>query len=132
MTVEETRYVNPAGMRPVPTYSHAVVRRGTPVFLTGQVAWDADGKVVGVGDAAAQAAKAWENVHLVLADLGASVDDVVKLTTYATDLADLPAIGAERARQFPSGRYPASTFLVVAGLADPDLLVEIEVTVVLP
>jgi len=125
-------FVNPAGMRPVPTYSHAVVRQGTPVFLTGQVAWDAEGSVVGVGDAGKQARKAWENIDLVLAELGATHDDIVKLTTFATSLDDLPAIGAVRAEQFPQGRYPASTFLVVAGLADPDLLVEIEVTVVLP
>jgi enamine deaminase RidA (YjgF/YER057c/UK114 family) len=117
-------------MRPVPTYSHAVVRQGTPVFLTGQVAWDADGSVVGVGDPGTQAEKAWENIDLVLAEIGATREDIVKLTTYATDLAHLPAIGAVRAEKFAEGRYPASTFLLVAGLADPDLLVEIEVVVV--
>lgn len=127
-----SRFVNPAGMRPVPTYSHAVVRQGTPVFLTGQVAWDADGCVVGVGDPGKQAEKAWENIDLVLTEIGAGRDDIVKLTTYATDLAHLPAIGAVRAEKFPAGRYPASTFLLVAGLADPDLLVEIEVVVVVP
>jgi 2-iminobutanoate/2-iminopropanoate deaminase len=125
-------FVNPAGVRKVTGYTHAVVRAGTPVFLTGQVAWDLDGNVVGVGDIATQVAKVWENLRAVLADLGAGVDDIVKLTTYTTDRAYRDAIGAERAKHFPAGELPASTFLVVAGLADPDLLVEIEAIAILP
>lgn len=127
-----TRYVNPAGVREVAGYTHAVLRPGVPVFLTGQVAWDDAGAVVGVGDIAAQAAQVWRNITAVLAAVGAGLDDVVKLTTYTTDLAHRDAIGRERARHFAPGRFPASTFLVVAGLADPDLLVEIEAVAVVP
>ncbi|MDQ7910387.1 RidA family protein [Phytohabitans sp. ZYX-F-186] len=127
-----TRYVNPPGVREVAAYTHAVLRPGVPVFLTGQVAWDSDGKVVGAGDIAAQAAQVWRNIRAVLAGAGAGLADIVKLTTYTTDLAHREAIGRERARHFPPGRFPASTFLVVAGLADPELLVEIDVVAVVP
>ncbi|WP_213816683.1 RidA family protein [Glaciihabitans sp. dw_435] len=123
--------INPTGVRQVSGYSHARVLPGTPVFVTGQVAWDLDGQVVGKGDIAVQVEKTWENIHAVLADLGASITDVVKLTTYATDARFMQVIGEGKARQFEAGQFPASTFLVVAGLADPDLLVEIEVIVML-
>ncbi|MDY7100607.1 MAG: RidA family protein [Actinomycetota bacterium] len=123
--------VNPPDVHPVPAYSHALVRRGTPVFLTGQIALDASGQLVGRGDPAAQAAQVWRNIGSVVAALGADMGDIVKLTTYAVDLGHLSAIGAERAKHFEPGRFPASTFLVVAGLAHPDYLVEIEATVML-
>ena len=115
-----------------PYYSHATVREGTPVFLTGQVAWDAAGAVVGVGDIEAQVAQTWKNLDTVLASIGASAADIVKFTTYALSRDFVPALHAERARHYPSGPLPASTFVVVAGLAEPELLVEIEAIVVLP
>lgn len=123
--------VNPPGLHAVPAYSHAVVRRGTPVHLTGQIALDAAGELVGDGDAGAQAEQCWRNIEVLVDALGARLSDVVKITTFAIDRADLPAIAEARARRFDGGRFPASTFLVVAGLARPDLLVEIEATVVL-
>lgn len=124
--------INPINVRKVSGYSHALVKTGTPVFVTGQVSWDVDGAVVGKGDIAAQVEQTWANIHAVLADLGALITDVVKLTTYATDARFMQAIGEGKARQFEEGKFPASTFVVVAGLADPDLLVEIEVVVMLP
>lgn len=124
--------INPATVRTVSGYSHALIKSGTPVFVTGQVAWDVDGAVVGKGDIHAQVDQTWANIHAVLADLGASITDVVKLTTYATDARYMQAIGEGKARQFEQGRFPASTFVVVAGLADPDLLVEIEVIAMIP
>jgi 2-iminobutanoate/2-iminopropanoate deaminase len=124
--------INPATVRKVSGYSHALVKSGTPVFVTGQVSWDVNGVVVGKGDIRAQVEQTWANIHAVLADLGASIVDVVKLTTYATDARFMQEIGEGKARQFEEGQFPASTFLVVAGLADPDLLVEIEVVVMLP
>ena len=124
--------INPNSVRQVSGYSHAKIRPGVPVFLTGQVAWDLDGNVVGKGDIAAQVALAWGNIRAILDELGVGTDDIVKITTYATDARFMSVIGEEKARQFAPGAFPASTFLVVAGLADPDLLVEIEATVMLP
>jgi len=127
-----TDIVNPAGVRRTTGYSHAKLRVGVPVFLTGQVAWDLDGNVVGRGDIDVQAEQAWANIHAVLRDLGATADDIVKITTYTTDARYMAAIGAAKLRQFEPDSLPASTFLVVAGLADPDLLIEIEAVLVLP
>lgn len=102
------------------------------MFLTGQIALDEAGELVGEGDVAAQVAQVWENIRRCCAGLGVGLDHIVKLTTYATDLAHLPAIGAERRTHFPADRLPASTFLLVAGLARPEYLVEIEAIVMLP
>ena len=126
------RLVNPPSLKAQTYYNHALVRPGTPVFLTGQVAFDAQGAIVGVGEIAVQIAQVWRNIDAILTELGAGRDSIVKLVTYATDRAFLPSLHAERARFFGDGPFPASTFLVVAGLADPDLLVEIDVTLVLP
>jgi 2-iminobutanoate/2-iminopropanoate deaminase len=126
-----TRLVNPPALKAQSYYNHAVVKAGTPVFLTGQVAWDLDGNIVGVGDIAAQIAQVWRNIDALLDDLGAARSDVVKLTTYATSRDFLPALHAERQKFFGDGPYPASTFILVAGLADPGLLVEIDVTLML-
>lgn len=126
-----TRLVNPAALKRQGYYNHAVVTGGTPVFLTGQVAWDRDGQVVGTGDIAAQVAQVWRNIDALLQELGAPRTAIVKLVTYATSRDFLPALHAGRADFFGEGPYPASTFVMVAGLADPDLLVEIDVTVML-
>jgi enamine deaminase RidA (YjgF/YER057c/UK114 family) len=127
-----TGIVNPEGVRRTTGYSHAKLRVGVPVFLTGQVAWDLEGKVVGRGDIVVQAEQVWANIHAVLAEIGAGADDIVKITTYATDARFMGAIGAAKLRQFDPQSLPASTFLVVAALADPDLLVEIEAVLMLP
>jgi enamine deaminase RidA (YjgF/YER057c/UK114 family) len=123
---------NPAGLKHQAYYNHAIVRAGQPVFLTGQVAWDADGNVVGKGDIDAQAAKIWENIGLALAEFGLGPEAVVKLTTYALSRETIPALHRARSAFFEGHDLPASTFVVVAGLADPDLLAEIDVTLILP
>ncbi len=127
-----TRLVNPPSLMTRGYYNHAVVKSGTPVFLTGQVAWDKEGKVVGVGDIAAQIAQVWKNIDALLADLGAARQDIVKIVTFATSREFIPALHAERSRFFGSGPFPASTFIMVAGLAEPELLVEVDAVVMLP
>src|SRR5690606_7488886 len=97
-----------------------------------QIALDENGKLVGPGDIAAQVAQVWANIRTLCEGLGATLQDIVKLTTYTTSRAYLEAIGAERRRHFEPGAFPASTFLVVSELASPDYLVEIEAIVVLP
>ncbi len=112
-----TRVINPPTIKRQSFYNHAIVKAGTPVFVTGQVAWDKHGAIVGKGDIDAQIGQIWRNIDAVLSELGAGRDL-------------LPAIHAGRDAYFGEARRPASTFIVVAGLADPDLLVEIDVTVV--
>ncbi len=126
-----TRLVNPEALKAQTYYNHAVVKAGTPVFLTGQVAWNREGEVVGVGDIAAQIAQVWRNIDALLQALGASRQDIVKIVTYATSRDFLSALHEVLARFFHGGPYPASTFLQVAGLAEPELLVEIDATVML-
>ncbi len=111
-------------------YSHAV-QAGDTLYIAGQVALDADGNLVGESDIEAQVAQVWQNLRAVLAYAGGSVEDLVKITVFTTDIAHRPAIAAARDAVFPNGRYPASTFLVVQSLARPELLVEIEAIAVI-
>jgi enamine deaminase RidA (YjgF/YER057c/UK114 family) len=123
---------NPAGLKQQSYYNHGVLRVGQPVFLTGQVAWDAEGKVVGRGDIDAQARKIWDNIGLALKGLGVGPQAIVKLNTYALSRETIPALHRAREAFFAGHDLPASTFVVVAGLADPELLAEIDVTLILP
>jgi enamine deaminase RidA (YjgF/YER057c/UK114 family) len=102
------------------------------VHVTGQVAWDADSVVVGVGDAAAQLRKSFENVQTILAEVGGDLADIVSMTIYFLDRDDLPAIQQVRAEFFPADTAPASILIQVAGLVHPDLLVEVVPIAVVP
>jgi|SRR5687767_9140728 len=107
-------------------YSQAV-RLGDLVFVSGQVAWDEKGQVVGGSDARRQTEQAFSNLRAALEAAGSSLDRVAKLTIFATSRDYLAVIREVRHAVFdPVGHYPASTFLVVSGLASAELLVEIE------
>jgi 2-iminobutanoate/2-iminopropanoate deaminase len=99
---------------PVGPFSHAV-RDGDRVYLSGQVGQDpATGKLV-VGDVAAQAEQAFKNLAAVLAQVGSSLDDVLKVNVYLVDMADFAAMNGVYARQFAQP-YPARTTVAVAAL----------------
>jgi enamine deaminase RidA (YjgF/YER057c/UK114 family) len=118
--------VNPPTM-PAPTgYSYAVKKGGTPVFISGQVALDAAGKLVGENDPAAQTEQVFRNLKTVVEACGGTLDDVVKITIFVTDPAYRSAVAAARLAWFKEGEWPASTYLVVSALAVPTMLVEIE------
>jgi len=118
--------INPPGLKQQPYYNHAKIRPGTPVFPTGQVAWDENGEVVGESDIDAQVAQVYKNIGLLLAGLGATPDDIVKTVTYVTDPGFAAAIHRGRQAFFNGADLPASTFIHVAGLADPRLFLEID------
>lgn len=118
--------INPSTMPAPSGYSYAVKQSGTPVYISGQVAIDGAGKLVGEGDAAAQTEQVFANLRTVVEAAGGTMADIVKLTIYVTDAAYRPAIAAARQKHFADGQYPASTYLVISGLALPQLLVEIE------
>jgi enamine deaminase RidA (YjgF/YER057c/UK114 family) len=118
--------VNPAAMAKPTGYSYAVKKSGTPIFISGQVALDGAGKLVGEGDAARQTEQAFRNLRTVVEACGGTMDDIVKITVFVTDAAFRPAVAAARQKHFKEGEYPASTYLVVSALAVPQLLVEIE------
>lgn len=98
---------------------------GVWVHLTGQVAWDAEERIVGPGDVAVQARQCLSNIESLLAAVGGTLEDLVSVTTYYTSREQLPAIQAVRNEAFAVGREPASTSIMVAGLGHPDFLVEL-------
>lgn len=122
--------LKPETVHPTTGYSHAV-RAGNTLYVSGQVAQDRDGNVVGKGDIAAQAAQVFANLKAVVEAAGGTIADVIKLNTYTTSLAYRPAIAEARAKYWQSD-WPASTFVVISSLATPDFLVEIEAVAVLP
>ncbi len=118
---------NPAGVHPTRGYSHAV-RMGDLIFVSGQVAQNQDGEIVGKGDPKAQAEQVYRNLEAVLTACGSGVDRIGKMNILITSLDHLPAIRDVRDRVFaPIGHVPASTLAVISSLAHPDYLVEIEV-----
>jgi enamine deaminase RidA (YjgF/YER057c/UK114 family) len=122
--------VNPPTMAPPTGYSYAVRKTGTPIFISGQVALDEKGQVVGKGDVEAQTEQVFRNLQTVVAACGGTMSDVVKVNVYVTDPSHRPAVSAARLRHFPKGEWPASTYVVVSALALPELLVEIEAVAV--
>ncbi len=111
--------------QPRPAYPYSPgAKGGNYVFTAGQVAWDARAEVVGPGDVQAQTVQTLNNVKSVLAEGGATLDDVLKCTVYLKDISDFQAMNEVFASFFPNDS-PART-TVQALLADPEMLVEIE------
>jgi len=105
------------------------------VYISGQVAWNAQGDVVGSGDLRMQFVQVYENLRSLVANSGGTLADVIQLRTYLTDRELLPAFFAVRnelyPELFPDGKYPTNTLLIVNGLADPALLLEVEAVAVM-
>ncbi|WP_440073620.1 RidA family protein [Streptosporangium sp. OZ121] len=129
--------VNPDGLPKPEVYRQLSIATGSKlVFLAGQVARDADGGKVGEGDLAAQVEQAYLNIGTALAGIGASFDDVAKLTVYVVDWSPdkMPLLGEGVARAAAKlGVDPVKpiTLLGVAALGEPDLLVEVEATAII-
>jgi len=102
------------------------VRAGNRVYLRGQTAMDLEGRIVGIGDAAAQAENAMTCVKVLLEEAGASLSDIVKITVYITDRAYREPVYQVVGRWL-KGVYPVSTGLIVQGLARPEYLMEIDI-----
>ena len=111
-------------------YSH-VAKAGDTFYVAGQIALDTGGNLVGKGDIEAQTHQVYANLQAILVELGGSLEDIVKLTTYLTDRGHLDAFRRVRNRFFTDA-FPPNTLLFVSGLAHPDYLVEIEAAAYLP
>ena len=129
----DVRFLNPDTIHKPFGYSHvAQVRAGRPVYIAGQVAMDRDGELVGPGDVDAQATQVFENLTAALASVGATWNNVVKLTYFLIDASALPAIRAVRDRYVNTEHPPASTAVEVRRLFRDEYLIEVEAVAVLP
>lgn len=132
------KLVHPEGVNRVDVHHQVADTRGSrTVYLAGQVSWDTEGNLVGAGDVAAQAERAYLNIAAALDSVGATVADLAKVTVYVVDLDE------EKAGQFVVGRERAaaalgvelrqpSTWIGVTSLAAPGYLVEVDAVAVLP
>ncbi len=121
--------IRPTAVHPVKTYSHAI-RNGNLLHIAGQIALDREGKLVGKGDIKAQADQVFSNLKNVVEAAGGTLANIAKITIFTTNRAYRPIIADTRARYFPADP-PASTFLVITSLAEPDYLLEVEAVAVL-
>ena len=128
----EARYINPPGLAKPTGYTHVVLAAdGRTVYIAGQVAYDSTGALVGVGDFRAQAERVFANLRVALASAGATFSDVVKTTTYITDVGNAATLREIRGKYLDPARLPANSLIPVATLARPQLLLEVEAVAVL-
>jgi enamine deaminase RidA (YjgF/YER057c/UK114 family) len=115
-------------------YAAGVVASGTLVFISGQIGWDANERLVG-DDLASQVRQALHNVVAILAEAGATPEHLARLTWYVTDRDEYVARRAEIGaayREIIGRHFPAMAVVEVSRLVEPGALVEIEATAVLP
>lgn len=124
------RHVNPTSLSRPTVYSHVVeVTGGRTLYISGQIAVDREGRVVGEGDFAAQTRQVFENLKSALATSNATFDHVVKISVFVTDLSQLQTF-RDILNSYFTGQLPASTLVQVVRLVRPELMIEIEATAV--
>jgi enamine deaminase RidA (YjgF/YER057c/UK114 family) len=117
-------YLNPDTMSQPRGFTN-VVKVGNTAYIAGQVSATRDGSMVGKGDPEAQVRQIWHNIEAAVKSIGGTLSDVVKTTTYVTNISYGGAVRKVREELFATNP-PTSTLLVVSGLASPDYMVEIE------
>ncbi len=119
----------------VPTnagYAHAVTVTGSLAFVSGQVALDETGTLVGSGDVAVQTRQCLRNLEAILDGLGATWADVVRFNWYLVDIQGLQSVRDVRDEFLGDNPHPASSLIQVAGLFRPDCLIEVDAVVAFP
>lgn len=131
MTVERREEINVAGAAPALSHYADAVRFGDLLFVSGVVALDAAGAIIGKGDVVRQTEAIFQSLEAILAAAGAGFADVLKVTVLLIDVEHRTLINPIRQRYF-GAHLPASTLIGVKALALPEILVEIEAVVGLP
>lgn len=123
------QFINPKELSNPGTYTHVVAAEGRRlIFISGQIALDAQGQLIGKGDLRAQTKQVFENLKTALASAGAGFSDVVKTTMFVVNYkAEMrPALVEVRSQYLPKENPPASTLVGVTALAREELLLEVE------
>lgn len=110
----------------------AIQPEGVVVHLTGQVAWSKDEQIVGASDIETQTRCCFNNIQNLLARVGGRLDDIVSITTYFTERAQLPTIQKVRSEFLAADTAPVSISVMVAGLGHEAFLVELAPIAVIP
>jgi len=129
------RFVNPSSVSTPHGYSQASLidlGHSTLVILSGQVALDVKGNLVGKDDLEKQADQVFQNIKNSIQELGGSMNDIVKLGYFITDVSKIQAVRIVRDKYINTRTPPASTLVQVNKLFRDDILIEIEATAVIP
>lgn len=129
------QFINPPSVAAPHGYSHAAVidlGNSKMVILSGQVPMDQQGNLVGAGDLGRQAEQAFQNIRNIVTAAGGTMDNIVKLGFFITDMSKLQALREARDKFINTKNPPASTLVQVSKLYRDDVLVEIEATAIIP
>jgi enamine deaminase RidA (YjgF/YER057c/UK114 family) len=130
---EAMRAIDPPALPPAHGYSHVVIAPpGRWVSISGQVAMDRQGRVVGAGDFRAQCVQVFENLRVALRSAGLDFKDVVRTDMYVTDLGQLDVLREVRSHYLPADAPATSTLVKVDALVRPELMIEVAAEAVLP
>lgn len=129
-----TRFNPPTGWPQLGrAFNHGIVQaEGRTLHVTGQVAWDGEGNLIGEGDCEMQIRQCFDNIDHILRAVGGEFGDIVSLTIYFRNREDLPAIQKVRAEKLAPELAPASILIQTPGLVAPELLVELVPIAVIP
>ncbi|HVU10846.1 MAG TPA: RidA family protein [Phototrophicaceae bacterium] len=127
------RHFNPPGLSKPVGYSHiAEVTGGKTIYISGQIALDADGNLVGGNDMRKQTMQVFKNIQTALTAVGADFSSVVKLTYFVVNMVHMPVVREVRDQFIHTENPPASSAFEVKSLVRSDLLIEIEAIAVVP